>query len=252
MPLDTLWRVPFPPFPRWVRQGTRLWGPEGQDTDYRTMRNKISTFLPTTRSLGLAVVAVVGRALPVYESHDLRFTALRRRLQDLQVVAEDPVAALEKANRCDRRFRRSMDRTDPSALDLRTAVQDGFLQTAVRYGFLTFVRSSEVVRCAHAVAAVQLTAEYAAVYAADERRQQNHLFGLMSPGVWNPAWSTSTARGLAEGIYADQAYDRLPILADALEDAGCDDLYVLRCCRELPAACCFRGMWFLDAARGVV
>jgi hypothetical protein len=31
---------------------------------------------------------------------------------------------------------------------------------------------------------------------------------------------------------ADEAFDRLPILADALEEAGCDDPSVLRHCRE--------------------
>jgi hypothetical protein len=37
--------------------------------------------------------------------------------------------------------------------------------------------------------------------------------------------------GLARGIRADQAFDRMPILADALEDAGCDDLVLLDHCR---------------------
>ncbi len=35
-------------------------------------------------------------------------------------------------------------------------------------------------------------------------------------------WRTETVRLLADGIDADQAFDRLPILADALEEAGCD------------------------------
>jgi hypothetical protein len=49
--------------------------------------------------------------------------------------------------------------------------------------------------------------------------------------VFDPAWRTSTSIALAEGIYADRAFDRLPILADALEDAGCGHPDVLAHCR---------------------
>jgi hypothetical protein len=45
-------------------------------------------------------------------------------------------------------------------------------------------------------------------------------------------WLTATVRALAEGIRADGATDRLPILADALEEAGCDDEEILRHCRQ--------------------
>jgi hypothetical protein len=40
----------------------------------------------------------------------------------------------------------------------------------------------------------------------------------------DPAWLTwngGCVRDLAAAIYRDRAFDRLPILADALEDAGC-------------------------------
>jgi hypothetical protein len=36
------------------------------------------------------------------------------------------------------------------------------------------------------------------------------------------AWNDGTVVKLAQGIYDEGAFDRLPILADALEDAGCD------------------------------
>jgi hypothetical protein len=38
-----------------------------------------------------------------------------------------------------------------------------------------------------------------------------------------PSWRTSDALNLAGGIWRDRAWDRTPILADALQDAGCDD-----------------------------
>jgi hypothetical protein len=43
---------------------------------------------------------------------------------------------------------------------------------------------------------------------------------------FDPSWLTSDVVALATGIYHDRAFDRLPILADALQDAGCgnDDI----------------------------
>lgn len=44
-------------------------------------------------------------------------------------------------------------------------------------------------------------------------------------------WRTKAVLALAFGIRADGAFDRMPILADALEEAGCDDLFMLNHCR---------------------
>lgn len=49
--------------------------------------------------------------------------------------------------------------------------------------------------------------------------------------VIRPEWRTSTAIALARAISDGRAFDRLPILADALEEAGCDDAEVLAHCR---------------------
>lgn len=64
------------------------------------------------------------------------------------------------------------------------------------------------------------------------------------PVAFDPAWRTATAVALAEAIYAERAWDRLPILADALEEAGCLDADVLAHCRSGgPHA---RGCWVVD------
>jgi hypothetical protein len=55
---------------------------------------------------------------------------------------------------------------------------------------------------------------------------------------------------LAEGIYQDGAFDRMPILGDALEEAGCAVPELLAHCRE-PAKH-VRGCWLLDALTGRV
>lgn len=57
-------------------------------------------------------------------------------------------------------------------------------------------------------------------------------------------WLSSTAVGLAQGIYADRAFDRLPILADALEESGCGDAGLLAHCRETGPH--VRGCWVID------
>ncbi|MFO0797467.1 MAG: hypothetical protein U0804_08310 [Gemmataceae bacterium] len=68
------------------------------------------------------------------------------------------------------------------------------------------------------------------------------------PVALDPAWRTEAVVGLATGIYADRAFDRLPVLADALEDAGCADADVLGHCRGPgPHA---RGCWVVDLLLG--
>jgi hypothetical protein len=65
--------------------------------------------------------------------------------------------------------------------------------------------------------------------------------------VIDPRWRTADTLGLARAIYEDRAFDRLPILADALMDAGCDDDYTLSHCKSggrHPPEC-----WALDLFR---
>src|SRR5205823_2674368 len=51
------------------------------------------------------------------------------------------------------------------------------------------------------------------------------------PLVRDPAWLTTDVTGLARAIERDRAFELLPILADALADAGCADDRVLDHCR---------------------
>jgi hypothetical protein len=68
------------------------------------------------------------------------------------------------------------------------------------------------------------------------------------PVTLAPSWQTETVVALATGIDADRAFDRMPVLADALEDAGCDYADVLSHCRgEGPHV---RGCWVVDLMLG--
>jgi hypothetical protein len=57
-------------------------------------------------------------------------------------------------------------------------------------------------------------------------------------------WSNQAVLGLARTIYEDRCFDVMPILADALEDAGCHDADILNHCRQPGEHA--RGCWVID------
>ena len=57
-----------------------------------------------------------------------------------------------------------------------------------------------------------------------------------------------TCIDLAQAIYTDRTFDQLPILADALEDAGCTNTAVLDHCRQPGEH--IRGCWVVDRVLG--
>jgi hypothetical protein len=64
------------------------------------------------------------------------------------------------------------------------------------------------------------------------------------PVAFAPRWRTEDTVGLALGIYEDRAFSRLPLLADALMDAGCDDDRIIGHCRSIGPHT--RGCWVVD------
>ena len=64
------------------------------------------------------------------------------------------------------------------------------------------------------------------------------------PVASDPTWRTQTTTQLAAAIYDEGAFDHLPILADALEEAGCTNFAILNHCRQPGEHA--RGCWLLD------
>ena len=60
--------------------------------------------------------------------------------------------------------------------------------------------------------------------------------------------SGGTISNLAQSIYTDRAFERMPILADALEEAGCNDAAILGHCRGPGPH--VRGCWVVDFLLG--
>jgi hypothetical protein len=64
----------------------------------------------------------------------------------------------------------------------------------------------------------------------------------------DPAWRTPAILHLAQAVYDDRAFDHLPILADALEEAGGTNGEVLDHCRSPGPH--VRGCWVVDLVLG--
>ena len=68
------------------------------------------------------------------------------------------------------------------------------------------------------------------------------------PATFSPEWRTDTVLSLARGMYESRDFSAMPILADALQDAGCDSADALNHCRGPgPHG---RGCWVVDLVLG--
>ncbi len=69
------------------------------------------------------------------------------------------------------------------------------------------------------------------------------------PVAFDPAWRSDTAVSLAKHIYESRDFSAMPILADALQDAGCDNADILKHCRD-ETQVHVRGCWVVDLVLG--
>jgi hypothetical protein len=67
--------------------------------------------------------------------------------------------------------------------------------------------------------------------------------------AFSPDWRTDTVVSLAKQMYDSRDFGAMPILADALQDAGCDNTAILEHCRD-PKATHVRGCWVVDLVLG--
>jgi hypothetical protein len=86
-----------------------------------------------------------------------------------------------------------------------------------------------------------------------ERMAQAELFrdifgNPFRPTAFSPSWRIDTAVSLARQMYESRDFSAMPILADALQDAGCDNGDILEHCRG--AGPHVRGCWVCDLVLG--
>jgi hypothetical protein len=69
------------------------------------------------------------------------------------------------------------------------------------------------------------------------------------PVAFDAAWRSDAAVSLAKAMYESRDFGNMPILADALQDAGCDRDDVLNHCRDANGVH-VRGCWVVDLVLG--
>jgi hypothetical protein len=69
------------------------------------------------------------------------------------------------------------------------------------------------------------------------------------PITISSSWLTSTVFALSRQMYDSRDFSAMPILADALQDAGCDNAAVLNHCRDAIGVH-VRGCWVVDQVLG--
>ncbi len=86
------------------------------------------------------------------------------------------------------------------------------------------------------------------------RKQARHLHAHLfrdvfgnpfRPVAFDAGWRTDTALSLARHMYESRDFSAMPILADALQDAGCDHDDILNHCRDAKGFH-VRGCWVVD------
>jgi hypothetical protein len=131
------------------------------------------------------------------------------------------------------------------------------------------VHRQEGARAAVTAAAAEALARAALFQAADDyslekfqllqNAEQARQADMLRDVVGNPwrspsvdpawlAWNDRCAERLARGIYDEHRYARLPVLHDALLDAGCNDEAILAHCRTPDGH--VRGCWAIDLLLG--
>jgi hypothetical protein len=120
-------------------------------------------------------------------------------------------------------------------------------------------RSNDAANAAACCLALWATADYGTFVALQgtlesvgrERQLQilDCVFGIpLHERPADPSWRTTTAVAIAKGMYDSRDFAAMPLLADALEDAGCADASILDHCRGPGPH--VKGCWVVDLVLG--
>jgi hypothetical protein len=187
------------------------------------------------RLFGVACCHRINHLLTDDRSH--RALAIAERFADGEATAGELDEAFEAAFDVGAA---SAEQAEGNSTEFETARRDPVLSAAWA--------ASEVAHPDESADGVALASADAAIPSV-ERNAQTALLRCLFGNPFRPmtvlsSWRTSDALVVATGIYAYKSFDRTPILADALEDAGCADAELLGHLRGPGPH--VRGCWALD------
>lgn len=237
------WTLAFPPIPDSVPETVGLWGPGGEYRNYDSRVAWLDANLPDDRVQRLFAVACASRCLPAWEEKypdDLR---PREAIETAEWFAD-----LARPTEGDRK------KLAWAAGAARAAAWAAVVAAGAAGAAEAAEAAWEAVAAGAARAAVVAAraAAWEAVAAwAAERLSQSRILTLTLPlSGWDQRWESDNARGIASAMYDDRAWGRTPILADALQDEGCEH-WILDTLRDPRSPnMMFRGVWIVDKLRG--
>jgi hypothetical protein len=161
-------------------------------------------------------------------------------LRDAEEITDDIAwereTALRQAAMLAVRTNTPVDGDDPTLVALAAAAR------AVGHTVASLVRASDA--ASEAAYSIRETSERT-VQASFVRDIFGNPFRLMSV---HSSWLTSTVTVLAQQMYDSRDFSAMPILADALQDASCDNEAILTHCRGSGPH--VRGCWAIDLLIG--
>jgi hypothetical protein len=144
----------------------------------------------------------------------------------------------------------------------RSGLEEAFGPGAVKLGVIAALdQTTKKAASAPLLASSSVRSAFGSVirpdYYADADRAEQSLLSIardifgnpFRPVVFDPEWRSDTALSLAKHSYDARDFAQMPILADALQDAGCDNAEILSHCRDANATH-VRGCWVVDMILG--
>lgn len=192
------------------------------------------------RKCRLFASAACKRIAPLITTTGINFLEVAERFADSQAIESELIGVQAKEPDWSRSFGKSFDAGAAVACAAR-------LPGRLRYNAYNKIFWLE--GCLFAFwSAATATNDIPAEWHAQSNLIRDIFGNPFRPVSFASEWQTGTVVALAQTMYDEREFGNMPILADALQDAGCEEASILDHCR-LPGPH-VRGCWVVDLVLG--